>query len=302
MSDPQKTQTARDYAERVLRVLVHIQVHLDDELSLDDLAAIARFSPFHFHRIFRGMVGESVKEHVRRLRLERAAHRLKFSDEQVIRLALDAGYEAHESFTRAFSAMFGISPSEFRKTHRSVAYPPSPSKVHFVTGGDLESFEPQSPGEKVMDVRFEKIPATRVAFIRHVGPYDQVGQAWGRLMSWAGPKGMLGPSMRIFGLCYSDPDVTPPDKLQYDACLVVGPNVQPEGDIGVQDVDGGEFAVAVHHGSYSKLGETYGMLCGQWLPASGRQLGPPPCIERYLNNPQFTPEDKLVTEVCMKLA
>lgn len=148
MSDPQKTQTARDYAERVLRVLVHIQVHLDDELSLDDLAAIARFSPFHFHRIFRGMVGESVKEHVRRLRLERAAHRLKFSDEQVIRLALDAGYEAHESFTRAFSAMFGISPSEFRKTHRSVAYPPSPSKVHFVTGGDLESFEPQSPGEK----------------------------------------------------------------------------------------------------------------------------------------------------------
>ncbi|MCC7314855.1 MAG: GyrI-like domain-containing protein [Planctomycetes bacterium] len=70
----------------------------------------------------------------------------------------------------------------------------------------------------------------------------------------------------------------------------------------MQDVEGGEFAVAVHHGSYSKLGETYGMLCGQWLPSSGRQLGPPPCIERYLNNPQFTPEDKLVTEVCMKLA
>lgn len=213
MSEPLRTQTARDYAERVLRVLVHIQKHLDEELSLDDLAAIARFSPFHFHRVFRGMVGESVKEHVRRLRLERAAHRLKFSDEQVVRLALDAGYEAHESFTRAFAAIFGVSPSEFRKTHRAVPYPPSPSNVHFVAGGDLESFKPQSPGEKTMDVRIEKIPATRVAFIRHIGPYDQVGAAWGRLMSWACPRGLLGPSMRIFGLCYSDPDVTPPEKV-----------------------------------------------------------------------------------------
>lgn len=301
MSDPQKNQTARDYTERVLRVLVHIQKHLDDELSLDDLAAVARFSPFHFHRIFRGMVGESVKEHVRRLRVERAAHLLKFSDEQVVRLALDAGYETHESFTRAFAAMFGVSPSEFRKAHRSVVYPPSPSNIHFVADGNLESFEPQPPGVRTMEVRIEKVPASRVAFVRHIGPYHEVGATWGRLMSWAGMKGMLGPATRIFGLCYSDPDVTPPEKAQYDACLVVGPNVQPEGDIGVQDVEGGEFAVAVHKGSYQKLGETYGMLCGQWLPTSGRQLGPPPCIERYINNPQTAAEDDLITEVCIRL-
>ena len=59
--------------KRILRVLVHIQTHLDENLALDDLARVAHFSPFHFHRVFRGMMGESVKEHVRRLRLERAA-------------------------------------------------------------------------------------------------------------------------------------------------------------------------------------------------------------------------------------
>ena len=81
---------------------MHIQHHLDEAVSLDELAALAHFSPYHFHRIFRGMVGESVMEHVRRLRLERAAHRLKFSDEPITRIAFEAGYETHEAFTRAF--------------------------------------------------------------------------------------------------------------------------------------------------------------------------------------------------------
>ena len=68
-----KNSTLQDYQERMLRVLVHIQQHLDEELALEALARIACFSPYHFHRIFRGMLGESLQEHVRRLRLQRAA-------------------------------------------------------------------------------------------------------------------------------------------------------------------------------------------------------------------------------------
>ena len=84
-------------------------------------AAVAHFSPYHFHRIFRGMVGESVKEHVRRLlRLERSAQRLRDSNDAILEIALDAGYESHESFTRAFRAMFGESPSEFRDNRREL--------------------------------------------------------------------------------------------------------------------------------------------------------------------------------------
>ncbi len=77
-------QTRQAYKERILQVLVHIQTHLDHPLPLDELAGLAHFSPYHFHRVFRGMVGEPVKEHVRRLRLERAAHRLRFSDQPII--------------------------------------------------------------------------------------------------------------------------------------------------------------------------------------------------------------------------
>src|SRR5262249_26256763 len=106
-----KASTEQDYRERIVRTLVYIQGRLDEELELAELAGVAAFSPFHFHRIFRGLVGESVKEYVRRLRLERAARCLKQESRPVTEIALQAGFETHESFTRAFTAMFGESPS-----------------------------------------------------------------------------------------------------------------------------------------------------------------------------------------------
>jgi AraC family transcriptional regulator len=170
-----KGETFENYRARMLRVLSHIQKNLDGALSLEELAAVAYFSPFHFHRIFRGLIGESVKEHVRRLRLERAAHRLRHSGQPVTEIALDAGYQTLESFTRAFHRMFGQSPTEFRARRGVIAYGPAPSGVHFVAGGALDSFHPASGKAQPLDVRIERLPEMRVAFVRHVGPYEETG-------------------------------------------------------------------------------------------------------------------------------
>src|SRR5262249_24900612 len=132
-----RDDTHTTYHERILRVLVHVQERLDEDLPLEDLARVACFSPYHFHRVFTALVGESVKEHVRRLRRERAAHRLRHTDEPVTRIAFDAGFQAHESFTRAFRALFGVSPSRYRGAHR----PPAPSRVHYRPDGKLTAFE-----------------------------------------------------------------------------------------------------------------------------------------------------------------
>jgi AraC family transcriptional regulator len=213
-----RADTRDSFESRILRVLVHIQNHLDDDLPLEELARLANCSPYHFHRVFSGMVGEGVKEQVRRLRLERAAQRLRFTGRTIIDIALEAGFQAHESFTRAFHAQFGESPSEFRKARRVVAHAPSIAGVHYAGTGTIEGFRPVKR-EGVFPVRTVTLPDTRVAFRRHVGAYLEVGRTWNELMTWAGPHGLLGPFTRFCGVVHDDPVVTAPEKLRYDAAF-----------------------------------------------------------------------------------
>ena len=153
-----------------------------------------------------------------------------------------------------------------------------------------------------MDVRIETIPPMRVAFIRHVGPYQSVGQAWGRLFAWAGPRGLAARAPKMIGVCHDDPEVTPPDKIRYDACIVVDDSIRPEGDIGVQEIGGSEYAVTTHRGPYENLGQTYARLCGEWLASSGRELRSSPPLEVYRNSPQTVAPPDLLTDVCVPLA
>ncbi len=301
MEPTREPATEQSYKERILRVLVHIQHHLDEAVRLEDLARVAHFSPYHFHRIFRGMIGESVMDHVRRLRLERAAHRLKFGDQPVTRVAFDAGYETHEAFSRAFKSMFDETPSGFRATHRKIPWKPVPSGVHFSADADPQDFTPAIPGATPMEVQIKNVDAITVAFVRHIGPYDQVGTSWNRLMAWASGQGFLGPKMKMLGIVHDDPEVTPPEKIRYDACLEVRDGFEPTGEIGVQQIDAGDYAVTTHQGPYAGLGDTYARLCGEWLPTSGRQIRSAPPFEIYRNSPIDTAPESLLTEIHLPL-
>lgn len=277
-----KDLTLTDYKERILRVLVYIQENLDDELKLEKLARVACFSSYHFHRIFRGMVGESVHEHVRRLRLERAAMRLKTSSVPVTFIALETGYETHESFIRAFRGMFGMAPSRFRTNRRALALAAAPSGIHFQSNGALRDFATKKGGRK-MEVKVKRVLPMRVAFVRHTGPYPECSVAWEKLLSWAGPRGLLGAGIRFIGICHDDPEVTPPEKVRFDACITLDDDFKGEGDVGVQTIVAGEYAMTTHVGPYNNLGQTYAVLCGQWLPRSGYELRSAPGFEEYLN-------------------
>jgi predicted dithiol-disulfide oxidoreductase (DUF899 family)/AraC-like DNA-binding protein len=122
------------YVAAISEVLAYIQAHLDDELTPHQLAQVAFFSEHHFHRIFRAVVGESVMDHVRRLRLERAAFQLKTSRRSVFSIAFEAGYGAQEAFTRIFQAYFGLAPRVFRRSHGAYLLPAA-SGVHFSPAG-----------------------------------------------------------------------------------------------------------------------------------------------------------------------
>ncbi|HWD41805.1 MAG TPA: DUF899 family protein [Fimbriimonas sp.] len=124
------SRTDAEYVAAISDVLAYIQTHLDDELTPQGLSHVACFSQHHFHRIFRAVVGESVMDHVRRLRMERAAYRLKTSRASIGSIAFDAGYAAQEAFTRMFQACFGVSPRTFRFAHAAHALP-APCGIHY---------------------------------------------------------------------------------------------------------------------------------------------------------------------------
>ena len=295
-----RNDTKLDYHERMLRVLLHIQNHLDETLPLEELAKVARFSPFHFHRLFRAMVGESVKEYVRRLRLERAALRLTTSRRSVIAIALDAGYDTHESFTRAFRNMFDNSPSEYRKSGRGRSASGVFQKSA-IPPWERNCSDSTDSGDDIVEVRLEKRKPVRVAFVRHVGAYSDCGKAWETLCGFASQQGWFSPDMLWIGISHDDPDVTSPDKLRYDACMPVGDDFVPTGEIGVQEIVGGEYAVVTHRGPYSNLIHTYRQFFGEWLPNSGRELRFSPGFEIYRNDPCATPPEQLVTDIFIPL-
>ena len=148
-----------------------------------------------------------------------------------------------------------------------------------------------------MKVKIEHREPIRVAFMRHVGPYVEVGATWDKFLPVMGKEGLLGGDSLFIGICHDDPEVTPPDKVRYDACVTVDEGFQPSGDIGVQVIPGGEYTVTTHLGPYKKLGETYTELLGMWLPRSGRELRATPCFEVYLNDPQSTDPEALITDI-----
>ena len=148
-----------------------------------------------------------------------------------------------------------------------------------------------------MKVEIKTLKPMRVAFMRHVGPYNQVGATWDKLLPIMGKEGLLGDSPMMIGICHDDPEVTAPSRLRYDACVTVDDDFRAQGELGVQTIVGGQHAVTTHQGPYNKLGDTYAALLGQWLPRSGRELAGTPCFEVYLNSPESTAPEDLLTDV-----
>jgi AraC family transcriptional regulator len=292
-----KQTTLRFYKERLLRVLVHIQEHLDEPLALEELARLACLAPYHFHHVFTGMLGESLASHVRRLRLERAATRLKFTEMPVVEIAFEAAYETHEAFSRAFRKAFGLSPAQFRKRNRTSARIQIPSGIHYQHRKRPGSFRAAQPEDKSMNVTIKHLKPMRVAFMRHVGPYNEVGKTWECFTMYLGKEGLLGSGSQFIGISHDDPAVTPPDKTRYDACVTVDGMFRAAGEIGVQVIPGGDYAMLTHFGPYEKLSESYAKLLGQWLPRSGRRLRATPCFEIYLNTPENTAPEDLLTDI-----
>ncbi len=286
-----RSDTITDHKERLNRVLVYIQENIDKPLLLGTLADVACFSPFHFHRIFQAYVGETINDYIRRIRLERAALKLCHSEESITSIALDAGYETSAAFSKAFRLHFGKNPTDFKKSKTISA------------DTKLLDLKFQNMEVKKMQPDIRMFSDQKVLFVRKTGKYDKAAsEAWSTLMKFAYSRRLMKKDTQAIGISHDDPDITPEGKIRYDACITIHQDVKPEGEVGIQTINGGRYAVFLHKGPYDRLGETYKATFTQWLPSSGEKLRDVPCFEIYLNrDPRRTKPENLRTEICVPI-
>jgi AraC family transcriptional regulator len=300
------------YVARINRVIDHIDAHFAEPLDLGTLAAVAHFSPWHFHRVFQALTGETLAERVRRRRLETAAGLLLASPPATaLQVALDVGFGSAEVFTRAFRAHFGVTPTAWRRgAHRAWArrHHLQLRKIHQADRKGHQAAVPvflqdaelwprgrhakAATGGKRMQVEIKTLPETRVAYMRHVGPYgsSSITRMWLRFASWCEAEGLMSPRPQMFGISQDSPDVTPPDKCRYDACVEVGPSFQPDGEVGVETIWGGRYACTRFTGTSAEIHDAWMRFLGGWLPDSGYQCANHPAIEIYEADFSVDPE------------
>ena len=258
--------TNEKYEQAILSTLLYIQSHLESDLTLELLAGRVGFSPYHFHRIFREVIGEPTKEYIRRLRMDRAAYRLRISEETVMRIALDAGFKTHESFTRAFRRQFGIPPKEFRRNFLQASRARKKQlQPRYMTEFPLKGEPGLLPNEATSSqVRLEHVRPIIVAFVRHVGPYDKLldtgspmSLLWQELFDWGNANQLINADSLLIGIPQDDPSITPPEKQRFDVCVQIPAFRNPSGHIGCQTIAAGTFGVGRHYGSFDSLADTY---------------------------------------------
>lgn len=266
---PMKRTTEADYRKRIARVVAAIVADPTAPHTIEELAAVANFSPFHFHRIYRALAGESVMATVRRVRLTQAANRLAAGVGSITEIALDVGYESPQSFARAFRDFFRIRPSEFLRR-----------------GLDGAGMVPRAGVGQPLAIGIVDHPALRVHALRHPGPLGTITDTYRQLRHWREAHGMVAACPAV-GLCYDD--LEDEKGLRYYASAVLPGGVPASDGVEILEVPGGRYACHRLVAPFGMIDPTFRLLYGTWLPNSGFEPDDRPAIELYRTAPTMTP-------------
>lgn len=264
-------------------------------VTASDLADVSGFSRFYFHRTFYRLMGETLGDMMRRLRLEAAAHWLHQTELSVGSIALECGFESHEGFTRAFRTEYGYSPSEFRAQAELRYERSTPNGVHF--GWPIHPT--LNPLDNItMEAQLSTFGPVRCAVMAHKGPYYLIGSTFGIVIPKLAQAGaQIGPGIAFY---YDDPGAVKAEDLRSEAgCLVNADFTCDDESIRVFDIPAVQIAKSTHIGPYEQLGDAWEKFFASALPSLGVRANGQHCFELYLNDCNQVPPEELRTEICV---
>lgn len=253
------------YQDRINNAIDYINNNLDKSISLDELADVANFSSFYFHRIFVAIVGESVNSYTNRVRIEKSARLLKYSNKPIFDIAFECGYSSPATFSRSFKKYFQISPSNFRKTgdikNRKICKELHPMEKYLCDMSLEEKI-------KLFPITIKNLPKRIVAYIRVTDSYKEgvVIKAFEKLIKWANHNKLLSQT-QFFGMSLDDPMITPQNKYRYEACLSLPDNfaVNESDDIKLMELPFCQYATTKVSGDINLVATAMSFMYNYWL-------------------------------------
>jgi AraC family transcriptional regulator len=246
------------------KALWYIESHYADNLTLDDIARVGGASPCHLTRAFGLATGHSVMRYVRARRLSEAARLLAQGAQDILAVALQAGYSSHEAFTRAFREQFHLTP-EMVRAQRHVA------NLSLVDAIRMDA----APGLSLAPPRFEQGPAMLLTGL--VGRYRAqtcagIPALWQRFLPH------VAPGQLVYGVCCNNDDA---GNFDYLCAMPVADFSQAPAHWMRLRIAPRRYAVFRHHGHISTIRATWHTLWNIWLPQSGLEVADGPDFERY---------------------
>lgn len=261
-----------------------LSANLEQPPELSELAAAAHVSPFHFHRIWRAMVGVTVGEWVRLQRIERATQALLQTQDTVTEIAMAVGFSSSQNFAKMLRREKGVSPTEVRQG--LISHSQSEAQTQTMTSAVVE---------------LVTLPSRQVIAKRRTGlPYRELNCEFEAVWNWAVSAGVNGQLQGIFGVPYDDDISVPVEQLRYDACMDFG-TLHATLPVQHLQLPAGEYARKRVIGSYTGLEDALQDMLRNWLIPSGREPADWPVFHQFLNDPDTAPEDELITDIFLPL-
>jgi AraC family transcriptional regulator len=283
--------TPDHYRARIDRVIDHVRSHPAGDLSLEALARVALFSPFHFHRLFKARTGETLNAFVRRTRVERAAVLMRSAPQRTLTaIARDCGFSALAPFSRAFKEVYGISPSRWNRRSRLQVRKIDQAEGEFPVYSEDEFREM----ERLFPVRVVPVPQIRVAYVRTLDSYAEGAfqRTYDILMEWAGAASLGGG--RVFAMSHDDPDITPAAQCRLDVACEVPDDVEAGGPVSIRTLPATRMAQARCTGEFINIHKIWEYLYRFWLPRSRWEPEDLPSLEYFRTQPADWWRDQVV--------
>ena len=294
-----KTRASSEYSQRIDRVIDHLRGNLHRPVKLAELANVACFSEFHFHRIFTAISGETLNNFTNRLRLEKAARLLRYSEQSLTDIALDCGFSSSATFSRAFRSGYDTSPSQFRKSGEI-----KKSKIRKELFPEDEYGLDMSAAEKkaVFPVRLIDLPERQVAYIRVTNAFEmeRVLAALKTVIEWAKSQDLFSQGT-LFGMTVDDPHVTPKHLYRYEVCLASALPFKCAEGMSRLRMSAMRYAAIKVSGDIHKVATAWDYLYRDWLVNSAYEPEHAPALEVFLDKESALDWSHFELDLCLPI-